>query len=311
MVDSPYPETSASPPIRKNGHISGRGIGLLILVPAVLAGALYLDSLSGAPSRLPSAASVPPRPEAASVPGPFLRTLERRVTAIERRLEKQDAPAPVTAEISPALERELHDLRAEIAALKAAAPAMDASHEDSLLVAIYKLEKTALSGMPFTAPLDVLLENPALPEVLHRKLQPLTTAARRGIASYSTLIAFFEESMEAYRSGAVAASAQEGSVWDQVKRNFSSLITIRKLGDANGTGDEAALARAEAAIAEEAIAAAIDELSQLGEDTLPYFEDWLAQARRRQKTLRVIERARESLERGASVTSPPSGPGNV
>lgn len=312
---SPHKAANADSPAKKARRMSGWVIGSLVLIPAALAGALYLDSLPGKPYTPPPPLA-PVRQVADSVPPALLKALENRITALEHRVDELSVPATIVTETSPDVEQELQSLHSEIETLKiiaapSDAPSPEALPKDSLLVALYKLEKAALSGEPFTDRLDALLENPTLPDALHQKLQLLKKPAARGIATNRMLSDLFDESMEAYQNGVVLAPEEGSSTWAQVKQNLASLITIRKVGDVNGTGDEAALARAGEAVAEDDITAALGEISQLGEDTIPYFEDWLKHARRHQKTLQTIERARELLENAPAPDSAPPSPGNV
>lgn len=304
--------------------------GAFLLVPAVLAGALYLDSLPKEPY-VPPASMQPVKPSVPAIAPARLQALESRISAVERTqaelLEKlasiSAAPAmPVTGESvdGAALLQEIARLQADINALKSAPPVPEVVTEsapppppvqDTLLVKLYKLEKLARTSQPFDDALETLLEDPTLPEAAHLKLHGLLKIAGRGVASERQLEALFAESMDAYMSGGALTLPETASTWEQVKQNLGSLITIRKVGDAEGEGDSAHLARAAEAFAQEDVTAAVEEASQLSDEVKGYFDSWLGKARRHLRVMRTLERARDLLEESSMNTPIPPSPDNV
>jgi len=298
-------------------------IGMFLLIPAALAGALYLDSLPGTPYIPPSPHRV--KSAAPAISPARIRTLESRVDLLEQQYAAllaspppvaartpSDAPSPETAQpAAPSVsQEEIASLKEELAAVKAQLEE-GSPWKNAHLVALYRLEKAANTGAPFEEALDILLEDPGLPERVSMKLHGIVKAAQQGIATEPTLGQMFDETMEAYTSGAVMQEDPKGSAWDQVKHNLSSLVTIRKVGDVSGDSDRARLARAQEALGDGDITAAIGEISQLSHEAAPYFEEWLTRARLRIKTLETIDRARTLLEDEGKPSSPASGPGNV
>ncbi len=304
--------------------------GAFLLVPALLAGALYLDSLPKEPY-LPPASMKPPKPAAPTIALARVQALESRISAVERtqaeileKLATQSAAptAPLTndgAVDSTPLFQEIERLQADVEALKSAPSVPETMTEatppppiqDTLLVKLYKLEKLIHTGQPFDDALETLLEDPALPAAAHLKLHGLLKTAKRGIVSVRQLETLFDESMDAYMSGGTLALPENASTWEQIKENLGSLITIRKLGDAEGEGNEARLARAAEAFAEEDITAAVEEVAQLDDEVKGYFNSWLNKARRHLRVMRAIERARDLLEESSTSTPMPVSPDNV
>lgn len=304
--------------------------GAFLLVPAVLAGALYLDSLPKEPY-VPPAALQPAKPSVPAIAPARVQALESRISALERTqaelLEKiarlSAAPSiPVTGESvdGAALLQEIERLQADIDALKSAPPTPEVVTEsapppppvqDTLLVKLFKLEKLARTSQPFDEALETLLEDPALPEAAHLKLHGLLKTAGRGIASERQLEALFDESMDAYMNGGALALPETASTWEQVQQNLGSLITIRKVGEAEGEGDEARLARAGEAFTQEDLTAAVEEVSQLSDEVKGYFDSWLGKARRHLRVMRTIERARDLLEENSRNSPMPPSPDNV
>lgn len=298
-------------------------MGLLLVIPVALAGALYLDSMPGKPYIPPPSTTTASTLHNTAVPMVRWKGLENRVAKLEQQyttLSESVAHAPsvpaakppAPAEGSSVAPQEIESLKQQLQRLEADI-AKRGLYRNALLVSLYRLEKTAENGKPFAKELDILLEDSNLPERVHRKLHALTETSLQGIAGRHALKRLFEETMEAYTSG--AARIPEGeSTWGQVKRNLSSLISIRKVGDAGGEGDDANLARAETALKEDDIVTAITEIAGLTDQTAPYFEEWFQKARKRQKTLQSIERARvliEEEEAPVPLSSPAPTPGSV
>lgn len=296
------------------------------LIPLALAGALYLDSLPGKPYIPPPSAAARPAPP--TVPLASFKTLEARVATLEaQRLEPRSpsAPAAPSATETPSVPETpaadapapTEEITAELAALRQELAALqqrleqESPHRNVQLVALYKLERQVWAGVPFTQALDVLLQDPELPESVHLKLHPLTALADKGIHSEKTLLEAFSQTAEAFASGVETGSEDSADTWEQIRRNLASLVTVRKIGDPDGEGDDARIARAEQALADGALTGAIEELSALSSVAAPYFDEWLKHARQREKTMHRIERARTLLEEESPSTPPASSPDSV
>ncbi len=301
------------------------------MIPVALAVALYLDSLPGKPYvPPPSTRAKPPSP---TVPLARFEALESRVEALEKSIADQvsaslppPSSAPLQSEDAPqddvitpgdtitdSVSQEAFDaLKEELDSLKAKMTE-ESPWKNGQLVALYRLEKAVSRGKPFVHVLDVLLEDPGLPETVHRKLHILSASASMGVASEAELRRQFEEATDAMTSGAETSQSDEtdSSVWEQVRKNLSSLVTIRKIGDVTGNEDHARIARANTALAEGDLTPAISEISQLSKEAAPYFEEWLRYARQRLKALNTIRRARVMLEQEGRHSAAPADPGSV
>lgn len=310
----------SSPPPPKQKKPPAWGMSLLLLVPAALGAALYLDSLPGKPF-------VPPAPPERPAPPPAisparLEILENRIAELERKYAalaaapvqtttatpppeepSANAPSPVASEELLTLKEDMERLKERLGE--------ESPWKNEQLVALYRLEKTLRGGKPYGKELDALLENPGLPERVHMKLEPLAESAPEGIATLPQLTRAFEESFETYLSGPPLSPEAGGSTWSQIKHNLSSLVTIRKLGDDSGDSDTARLARAQTYMAEGEVTPAIGEISALSDEAQPYFEEWLKQASMRRGALLAIDRARSMLEEEGRRGVPAQGPGSV
>lgn len=311
--------TSAPPPSASFGRFSTPwAIAAAALAVMGLAAAVYLDSRPGEPYIPPA----PSRPETSSATANAqsrrIEALERRIDLLEQRYaelqQAASAAAPaaseapeaaqtsVTAEAFSRLEQELTELKARMSE--------ESPWKNEQLVALYRLEKAARAGKSFSAELDALLENPGLPEAVHRKLQPLAEQME-GLSTLPQLMRRFEESEETFVSGAALSDEAQGDTWAQIKYNFSSLVTIRKTGEESDNSDRARLARAQSLLKEGELTPAIEEVSQLSDDAAAYFEEWLSEARTRRRVLHAIEGARSLLGEDGASGSPTRGPGSV
>lgn len=126
----------------------------------------------------------------------------------------------------------------------------------------------------------------------------LADAAAEGVASLARLSREFDVAARRAISaiaGAAPESDADESLADSLSRRLSSMITIRRLDEAEGGSPSAILSRAEARLEEGDVAAALAELENLPAPGLEAMADWIAEARRRQEAKAALDRLRLSL----------------
>ncbi len=234
--------------------------------------------------------------DAIAEPAADTRQLERRIASMEAKIS--------------GMSQELNELRAirkeyselmEATMQLAEQAGSDTAPQDNVLVRLYQLEKQALAGQPFKDVLDDLLLDAHLPPDAHRKLQRLRYVAMDGVIAEKDFTPAFEQAMETYLSGQAPASAagKEAGTWETVKRNLSSLVTVRKVGSGHtGKDDASIIARAEAHMADGYYNEAYGELETLSDDTRAYFEPWMTRMDERRMVSKSIDQVRSLVSEG-------------
>lgn len=232
--------------------------------------------------------------EAASVTLPALQTrladLETQTAAAIARLQgfAVDLPAQVTAqrETLAQLTQQVLQTRVELQSLRRevqgnSLPQLQAQARALMLL---QLRAALQSAAPFTAELQAAVQqsaaDPALQEFLAPVFAALEPIAARGAPSGAQLAAALPALA---RAAAETERAREGGgFWDRVLARLSSLVSVRIAPDEAAVGDglSAALARAEAALGRDDLAAAATAIA--AQQNLPdAVGEWLAQARDR------------------------------
>ncbi|QRF64918.1 hypothetical protein [Ponticoccus alexandrii] len=223
--------------------------------------------------------------------GTALTALDERLTALEK--------APVADTVSPeaiaAYERELENLRSEIAQQSAAIAAereeiealareaMEAEAQaDAKAVlaesraALAELTARAQDGRPFTEPLAVLQENAvAVPDAL-------VASAETGVPTVTALAESFPEPARAALRAARAADTQAGG---GLGGFLQSQLGARSVTPREGDDPDAVLSRAEAAVKAGDIATALTELEALPPEAQAELASWTEQAALRRDAL--------------------------
>lgn len=231
-----------------------------------------------------------------------LRQLAQRIELLEQHADRPPADA---AELA-ALKDELHQIgdrldKMETAPAPPTPPAAEQHSQRDLLVALAPLEGVLRGTQPFSAelaPVETAAQD--RPEV-KAVLPPLEALAPQGLPSLATLTRRFEREM----APAVMRRAMtpESADWsDRVLDELRGLVVVRRTGDAGAHSPdpvEAALARAEQALAANDLAGAVAALERLPSRAAAPAQDWLAAAKGRL----AAEAAMATLERLA--TAPP------
>lgn len=223
--------------------------------------------------------------------GSALTALDERLTALEK--------APVADTVSPeaiaAYERELENLRSEIAQQSAAIAAereeiealareaMEAEAQaDAKAIlaesraALAELTARAQDGRPFTEPLAVLQENAvAVPDAL-------VASAETGVPTVTALAESFPEPARAALRAARAADTEAGG---GIGGFLQSQLGARSVTPREGDDPDAVLSRAEAAVKAGDIATALTELEALPPEAQAELADWTEQAALRRDAL--------------------------
>ncbi len=231
-----------------------------------------------------------------------LRQLAERIALLEQHADK---PPGDTAALA-ALKDELHQIgdrldKIEAAPAASAPPAAEERAQQDLLVALAPLEGALRATRPFSAEL-ALVETAAQvrPEV-KAALAPLEALAPQGLPSLATLTRRFEQDV----APAVMRSAmapEDGDWGDRVLSELRELVVVRRTGAAGAQSKdpvEAALARAEQALAANDLGTAVAALEGLPRGAAAPAKEWLAAA----KSRLAAEAAMATLERLATASA--------
>ncbi len=213
--------------------------------------------------------------------------LADRIDALERAV----AAAPEGVALG-ALESKIErlvalagDLVGRIAALeRRSAPAAGTS--PALLLAVGQLRAALRGSGPFDVELDALLAVAADDPEVGGAVAALTERAREGVPTLDVLRAGF-----AAIAGPVVRADDAPEEASRVERwisRFTSLVTVRPVGDVPGDSADAVVARAEARLAEGDLAEAVAEVEGLEGAPAEAAADWLADARARLAAERAL-----------------------
>ena len=226
-------------------------------------------------------------PAAGADAGPALAALSERVDGLEARLARL-AAAPARGD--PALAARMEALERRVAALEtspARSPAADLARP------LLALDAAIASGRPFADILAALeAEIAKLPADMRLRLQAplddLRPHAATGVASLSALKARFDEIATAVIRA--ASPPPEAGWWAHLKDRLADLVVVRRTGAVAGTGIGARMARAEAALARDDLAAAVAAFDGLDPVTRAPADAWLDAAQRHLAARSALDR---------------------
>jgi hypothetical protein len=166
----------------------------------------------------------------------------------------------------------------------------------TLALVIAQLNTALDRGEPFEEVLDGLRALGGDDPTVVEAIKPLESAATSGVPSLPELRNAFERSANEIVH---AAQAPDGDgLLDQAAGNLMRLVTVRPVGaDVEGDGAAARVARAEAALAEGDLAAAVAELEGLQGPAAEAAGPWLAEARARLAAQRALAALQERTTR--------------
>jgi hypothetical protein len=221
------------------------------------------------------------------------------------------APSPATPGTAPSVESaqqsdRMDALEKEIASLKAASPLEDRDklyHSIRLLSSFHRFSSKVLSGKPFAAELSEFEDLYGGDTSLDKPIASLSPYADSGVPGYAVLLSSFDDAMNS-----LAADQSEppagATLWQRIVFNFTHLVTIRRINDAQGgTSVSAILGRAEAHLDVQEIQGAITELNALPESARSHFTTWLEDAQISLQAPDLLDQIEESVMQKAFYTS--------
>jgi hypothetical protein len=261
------------------------------LETALMAGQLGTGLAAIGPSMLPGAPGATPQP------GPQPSDIGARVAALEK------IPADLeTAKIA------LDKLTAAVSGVDMRLGKLESSdilelaRRAALANAIANLSRAAQGSSPFKTEFDVVAA--MLPA--DARLGDIAPFADKGLPTVGTLATMFPNIADAARD---AEEAAKGRTWfEKFWANFTSLVSVRSVGETQGHSTDARLARGEVRLKAGDLAAAVKELSAIGGPARNALASWMAQAKSRVAVetalAEVNTRAIEALSGPASGAEP-------
>ncbi len=264
----------------------------------------------------------------AGAPGPELGAVESAITdlnaslgQIETRLAQlsgevtrgqarlQDRVSSLEGAVPPNLARDLAakadsrlvgDLETRVGALERNDAGQNA-RRSALAVALANLTRAAYTGQSFATELEavesLVADDPSMPS--------LKAYAENGILSLETLQAQFGDvARDVVRAWHMAG--HEG-VLGRLWANLLATVTVRPVGDVEGDTPPAVVARAEMRLAEDNLAAAMEELTVLTGEPAAAVAPWLAQAQARLNLDGLIRELNTQVIVGIAAQTAPVG----
>lgn len=225
--------------------------------------------------------------------------MEARLKALEASIEtlRQESASGRNdaGRMTDVLNEQLKSQAETISALEARISENDAGWQKaSLTQAYYTLESRVQAGLPYKeayrATLSVADEE--TDQAFVAALKPVAASANEGIATLKELREEFSSAARIALHPALAAT----SFWGRLRGNLTSLITVRRIGaHQKGQTPEAVIARAEAALNEDKLAMALDEIKSLSADAAAAMELWRKRAETRLVVTDALDAARGQL----------------
>jgi hypothetical protein len=249
-----------------------------------------VEALSQRIAKLEEAGSKPP-----PVPAPDTRltdriaSLESSLAAFNRRLETAQA----TAQQSPAAQAAIDGLSRRLETLEQSVKSAQARVEDKIAqntgadaaarqaLAAVVLRDAVVRGAPFAPELGALKSLGADAQAVAR-LEPF---AASGIPTAHALAQELSGLLPAMKAASDTDATRSGGFLDKLEANASKLVRIRKVGEADGSDPAAVLARIEAQLTRNDVAAADKELAALPEKVRSPAEPWRRKVAARQGAL--------------------------
>ena len=225
--------------------------------------------------------------------------IEAKLGAIEQSVADLARRAAANAEMEPrlaAVERSAADLM-KLAGIVADAERRLAEVErltradrrlDAAALAALKVGDALNAGRPYRAELALLAGVPAV----EADVKILSLRAESGVPTRAVLA----ERFQAAAAAASRAGAPGGSLWDQAIAKLKGLVSIRRLRP--GDDVDGRLARAELALDNGDLAAAVAALDGLPEGPAAALASWRADAEARLAAERALDRAIQALAAG-------------
>lgn len=223
----------------------------------------------------------PPAPP----PDPRIAELAERVAGLSQtadQLGERLARVGESAQTAQTLQREVGTLRQQVGSVEQAAQTQRnrSTQIESLVLASGQLRATLATGQPYPEELRAVRAIGVSDPQVTQALDAIAPHAPNGVPTLALLAGRFET----LASDIVRAARRgEGGSWlDQVGGTLATLVTVRRQG-AGVVGDsaEAVVARAEAALRDNNLAAAVKEVSALTGPAAEAAKPWLSDAQAR------------------------------
>jgi hypothetical protein len=229
------------------------------------------------------AAAVAPVAEPAPEPAVETPPLEAPDFSAHETPAAPPAPPPVPPPAAPAPSESAivaQGLTHKIEQLESRLEEMDKRQQEAqasvqLLLGYQELRDTVTGGEPYTPALDRFALLAAKHAEILAALEPLKPYAAQGIPDLRLLREEFDDAAAATMR---MTQTNDGSFWGRLKANLSTLIVVRRIGAQEGATAEAIIARAEAALEQNDVAGAGDELKTLPDAAKQPFATWMAHA---------------------------------
>jgi hypothetical protein len=233
-----------------------------------------------------------------------LTTLKDRVAKIETRQKSIDkllafADAPINAGVGPGIQDAAPpDLRKELAGLTARLAAAEAKTETlatldtrlaklegsdlldlarraALATAVANMMRASQGSSPFKTEFGVVAA--MMPD--DKRLADIAPLAETGLPTIGTMIGTFGNIADAARDAEQAAKGD--TMWERFWASFTSLVSVRSVGETEGHSTDARLARAEVRLNAGDLPGAVKQLTPIGGVARDTLAPWLAQAKAR------------------------------
>lgn len=203
----------------------------------------------------------------ASTPAGDGSLTDARLTALQSKLEALQQAPPADAHG----DARVAQLEASVTAMQQQLSDIQSKNQQQLLAlsALQEMKDTVQRGEAFGEALQQLTQLAGENERAQALLGQMAPYARSGV-SLSQLQAMFETTVPK------ALAADEDNIF---KRNLRSLISIRKVGDSEGSDDESVIARAETKLNRGDVEASVKELAALSPSAGGRFATWVNKAK--------------------------------
>lgn len=152
---------------------------------------------------------------------------------------------------------------------------LELARRAALANAIANLSRAAQGSAPFKTEFDVVAA--MLPD--EKRLGDIAAFADKGLPTVGTLATMFPNIADAARD---AEEAAKGRTWlEKFWANFTSLVSVRSVGETPGHSTDARLSRGEVRLKAGDLAAAVKELSAIGGPARNALSPWMTQAKSR------------------------------
>ena len=217
------------------------------------------------------------------------------IQAIEMRLDELEANAPVALDDEKLAEMRMIAEQIESVQAKADATGSQQWKVIQLLTSFERLENQILNYKPYGDSLYAFRIASEGMQDQQKWVRTLNRYQHEGIPSPEGLRASFLSA----RDAALASpdDSHKTGLLDDIERNLSSLIAVRKVGG-NHTGDDAesVIARAEHALDQGEEELLQEELAKLPNDKLVFFDEFQDNLEAQQKVLALLPRIRSAIQ---------------